>query len=298
MMRRGSDGWLLAVFFDDPRMRLMPLAAQGLWLRVAMTLQSMPETAGFRLGSEFINRLLVLVSEEETQLGSADATRLETHLENLIKAGFLTRHDDGSIEIPDSMPATDRVTAARENGARGGRPRRGETAEQAAARRARDAMAMSAASDAETQKTQHETQASKAPRARATAATAKESKQAYACAPDDLSFGRVVAQSAGLEDGCDVGPVLDWLAQGIDRGVILATVRGVVARPNYRVPRTLGYFSAAIREAPAGGSVMSGEPDIASDKRPSWWRTWAKRIGGGRHACAASLSDRVHQVDS
>ena len=42
-------------------------------------------------------------------------------------------------------------------------------------------------------------------------------------------------------------PLVGWLREGYPESEILRVIRQIAGRPGYRVPRSLGYFTAAIR---------------------------------------------------
>lgn len=283
---------------DDARLILAPLGAQGLWMHLAIEMRENPETKGFQLGSVGLNQFLTSVSQYETGNETDKKNKLETYLEYLTETGLVKRNADGSVEIPGIAASTDRSAIARENGARGGRPRRGESAEQAAARRAREPMAPPPRGDLETR----ENQTGKTRLARAAAAAERKSLGLQAAgATGQVTFGRAVARLAGFEDGCDIRPVLDWLEHGIDRDVIVQTVRKVSARSGYKAPRSLRYFSEAISEAaPPGRSTPGDLPSPAAhppSKRPRWWSTWVKRLAGRHDAPGVLPSDHLRHAN-
>lgn len=249
MSRRCDCHGLMEMLRRDPRLRLVPLAAQALWMRLADALAQMPEPGVFRLGSRVgsVREVSMLVSAEETET--------ETHLETLLETGLITREADGALSVPLPAAASRRAAAAQGNGRFGGRPRRGETAEQARLRRSQTSLMMPISGGAsETQETHGETHLAGAA---AAALIDKESKQQREETQVSLdTLGAELAEIAGLDPvrgTYDYRPVMDWRGQGVSDALLRQVVGEVAARPSYRPPQTLGYFRRAVAEAVAAG---------------------------------------------
>src|SRR5690242_8558554 len=113
----------------DPRLRVIPLGARGLFLSLEPELARMPDRA-FCMGQRAatVAEIALLVSAPEAEV--------EAHLPILLEAQLLCRRmSDGALMLPSDC-RDDQAMAARHNGALGGRPRRGETSDEARLRRA------------------------------------------------------------------------------------------------------------------------------------------------------------------
>lgn len=278
----------------DPRMRLVSMAARGLWLALADALLRLPDPGVGRLAGRVLSvaELGLLVNADraamatyetqetepetqgetktETGHGTQAKTQLETWIEELVGVGLAAREADGavSVEVPVSHDA--RAVAARQNGSAGGRPRRGETAAQAAARRQGNLLLPVAGDRAA--KTQAETDAPT--RTTTTTTTIEETTKSRTSA---LALMDEIAELARLDPArglYDATAVTRWLSDGIARETILAVVRRVVSRDGYdpRRVRTLKFFDPAIRDdvARAEIPVVTASSAPVSDADRAW----------------------------
>lgn len=245
MSRRCACHDWMEMLRADPRLRTMSLGARMLWLHLVDSLSRLPEPGVFVLGSR------VGSNREIALLVSATETEVETHLETLLETHLVTRREsDGALMI--AMPvAAARTSVNRENGGKGGRPRRGETAESAYRRRQGNLTMAITGGKTETQETELQTDAGENPRARGLTCTlTKETTKP----PDILVFGNELAELAGLDPArgmFDFIPLKTWLDSGASADLIRETITAVAARPSYRAANVKGlsYFNGAIADA-------------------------------------------------
>lgn len=245
MGRRCHCDTLFRRLEEDVRLRTLPMAAQMLWLRL---MRLAAGTAGFdgvlRFGSEF--GFLVAVSLAV----SCAETEIEPALAALERRGLVERIGDDALRLPDAEPAAARSEAARINGLRGGRPRRGETPEAARERRQGSLMLPMAGGAAETQETKTE------PGGESLRAAAKpiaiEAKQAAVReTPEWVSLGHEIAELIGLDPARghhSALPVKGWMEAGASAELIRDVVRARVASASAPI-RSIGYFRNAVMEA-------------------------------------------------
>jgi hypothetical protein len=281
MGRRCACDRLWARLEEDVRLRTLPMAAQLLWLKLMRLAVRTPD-AVLRLGSElgFLTAVAVAVSAAETEV--------EPVLAVLERRGLVVAdRAAGTLAMPDAEIAAARVSAARTNGLKGGRPRKGESLEARRDRRQRELMMPLPGHAAETQETEAETDPVKA---RATTAAVTQSSSSRcdgapppAGAPEWVSLGAEVAELAGLDSArgfFDYRPVQQWLTEGATPEQIRAAVTRVAARESYRpeLVRVLGYFTQAVRDAmqqpvavtPVRHRVSEQAIRPADDERSAW----------------------------
>lgn len=240
---------------DGPRLRVLPLAAQMLWLRLAR--------AAHAIGSPVLRFGSAPPTETEIALAlPTTETELKANLPALLDAGLVTREPDGALAIPLLAERQKRSEINRANGLRGGRPRKDGTA------RAQSHLMLplpggrAAAAVGETEKTEPEP--SRVP-ARAAAASDNPSPAAEAAA-----IGREVLRRIGRDPETwrhGFADVERWLAMGADRETILAVVEDRTEAAREPIG-SLRYFTAAIGEAIEPVFRVKSPLELAHQ---AWW---------------------------
>src|SRR4051812_11058040 len=111
----------------DPRLRVIPLAARGLFLSLKSELARMP-------GGAFCMGQRAATIAEVARLVSAPEAEVEAGLQILLEVQLLCRRAaDGALMLHSDREDNQAATARR-NGALGGRPRQGETSDEARVR--------------------------------------------------------------------------------------------------------------------------------------------------------------------
>lgn len=242
MARRCTCSRLLDALRDDPRLRTLPLATRMLWLLLADAMARFEGVLPF--GDA--RRVSLLVSEPVTDV--------ETHLETLIAEGLLVREGAG-LASPLLREAAARTSAARENGRKGGRPRRGESAEEAARRRQGELLMPVGGVGAKPSETQPAE-----PPATTTTLSVLTSHQSPVAREGWQQLGQEVVRVAGLTARrIDWTPARDWLGMGASADLVLRVVVDVVARAGFDAARvsSLRYFTPAIERALRDGVPAS-----------------------------------------
>jgi murein DD-endopeptidase MepM/ murein hydrolase activator NlpD len=258
MARSCACDRLLSRAASDFGFRALPLLARMLWFELLAAAVAAPQKGHIRfLGS---------VSESVSRLVNRSETEIAADLDALARLGWLDADEDGrGVWMPGMRAAVARVEAARTNGLRGGRPRKGETADAARERRQGHLALPIAGGRVETQETKTEP-SGESSRA-AAASSLSEGKQAAAReAPSWVSLAQELAAIAGIDPargGWNALPVKGWVDAGVPEDVILETVRQVAARPRAKPIGSLMFFHRAVmeahsREAPREPSVVSG----------------------------------------
>jgi hypothetical protein len=281
MGRRCACDRLWARLEEDVRLRTLPMAAQLLWLKLMRLAVRTPD-AVLRLGSElgFLTAVAVAVSAAETEV--------ESNLVVLERRGLVVAdRAAGTLTMPDAEVTVARASAARINGLKGGRPRKGESLEERRDRRQRELIMPLPGRAAETQGTEAETDPVKAHATTAAGTQSSSSSSGGAPPPagaaEWVSLGAEVAELAGLDPargGFDYRPVQQWLAEGATPEQIRAAVTRVAARESFRPQqvRSLGYFTQAVRDAmqqptalaPVRHWVAEHVIRPADDERSTW----------------------------
>lgn len=231
----------------DVRLRTLPMAAQFLWLKLMRLASTTPGFDGvLRFGSDlgFITAVSVAVSHAESEV--------ETALAALERRGLVERGADGeSLRLPDAEHAAARTEAARINGLRGGRPRKGETREAYNARRQGALMLPLQGGAAETRETETEPGAESSRVAAASSLEVQEGSSKPREA-DWVSLGTDLAAIAGIDGargGFNLLPVKGWVDAGASPDLLRDVLRRCAARPGYRPVRSLQYFHQAVMDA-------------------------------------------------
>jgi len=265
---------------SDARLATLPMAAKYLWLALAERAAEAPDGV-LRLGSEFgfFTGIAMLIQAAETEV--------ETVWETLARRG-LVQHEGMEVTLPD-LPVghSARAEAARINGLRGGRRRKGETIEEMRARRAQAALLLpmpgGGASEKPTE-TERETQpVSALPTTTTSKSLVVGQVRTTNVARDPAAHATIGAEVAELADldpvrqRFDYAPVREWLQAGMDRAFILDVVGQVVGKPGYHPNkvRSLRYFSPALQEAwSAASPPPPPEDDRPTNPRAAAIRAW------------------------
>ncbi|MBW6399996.1 hypothetical protein KPL78_19200 [Roseomonas sp. HJA6] len=281
------DRWLNRAA-GDMGFRALPLLARMLWFEILAASTLAPEKGVLRFPCSVSDAVSRLVNRTETDV--------ETDLAALADLGWLDLDEDGrSVALPGVKAASARTEAARTNGLRGGRPRKGETRETARERRQGTLMLPMAGGAAETQETETE------PRPESSRAAAKpiaiEKKEAADAREetDWVALGAELFVLAGLDPARghhSALPVKGWLEAGAPPDLIREVVRTVAARPR-RDGKPIGnlmYFGRAVMEAL---DTARARPEPAA---PSDWDLYQAEVmrdweSNGRHGVPMSIDD-------
>ncbi|EHM00458.1 hypothetical protein HMPREF9946_02589 [Acetobacteraceae bacterium AT-5844] len=239
--------------FDD-----LPMPVQYLWYRLLSFALGSLEKGCIRF-SGFSGSVSASVSKRIPM----PETEIETGLETLEKLGWLERDEAAHcLWMRDMRANAARAEAAKANGSKGGRPRKGETLEQARERKAELArrqghfMMPISGGLAETQETEQKPNAESS-RAGAVVTTTSDievSGGSIAREETDLvSLVEDLAATARLPAGrrLSAEPVAEWLAAGVSVGTIRSVVAKLSRRPSYDPLKvsTWRYFGPGIEEA-------------------------------------------------
>jgi hypothetical protein len=180
-------------------------------------------------------------------------TDVETHLVTLRNRGLVeTDETAGILRLPEAAAEEARTTAARINGLRGGRPRKGETAEEALRRR-QGAFLMPLPKPKEPNV--------ESSRARLSDSDSEEQSDLSVSPPreetepaDVAALGQELAGMAGLDavrSAFVFQDVRAWLALGATPELLRRVVGEVAgkARAQGKVIGSMRYFAAAVRDA-------------------------------------------------
>jgi hypothetical protein len=198
-------------------------------------------------------------------LVSMEGTETETHLETLIEKGLLARDDAGRLLCPAMEGISARARAARENGRKGGRPRKdAPVTPQNDARQvvAKLPIPGGLAKPSETQRWETPS-AGAAPRT----TTSTEGTTTESGAWQELAQKAIAVAGLSMKRP-DWTVARDWLEAGHSAEHVLAVVADVAARPGFRAESvtTLRYFSPAIaRQASAGPAPVAAGLSINPD---------------------------------
>jgi len=239
---------------DDVRLRTLPMAAQHLWLRLArLALRAADGILPMGSGFGFWTSVSLAVSAAEAEVKPA--------LETLLARGLVLRDGD-DLRLPDLAAATPKAAANRQNGALGGRPRRGETPDQARARRAQGTLLLpTAGGSGETHGKPTAEPVGSGTTTTTSSSTSIETPTltSVPCsggASPWVSLGERIAVLAMLDpvrQRLDYRPVKAWLEEGIAAETILAVVAECIRRDSYQPHKvaSLNYFRPALDRARA-----------------------------------------------
>lgn len=218
---------------------------------------------------------------------SMDVTETETYLETLIGKGLLARGDGGRLTCPAFDGISARVRASRENGRKGGRPRK-----EAAPTPATDPRQIAQplpipgglSKPNETQRWETAS-AGAAPRGLSSSSSSSTSKsettQVVAREGEWQRLAQQVAATARLTfRRPDWTPARAWLEAGATPELVLRVVEAMIERPNFDASKVngLGYFSPAIMRAletsqaePKGDRSTWAHEETDLDRRIRAW---------------------------
>jgi hypothetical protein len=256
----------------QPWFRVLPAAAK--WLAWALA-RRIADAPGLRLP---------FAGAEEVSLSvSVSVSEVETHLPKLLETGLFARDDAGGLVCPALAEHAARIGAARENGRKGGRPRRGETPEEAARRRQGALLLPVSGGRRETQETPPEpnTESSRGERE---SLSSTPIPSVSLDARELLALTEELAAVAGMDPargGYNASPIRAWLAQGATPDLL----REVVARVRGRSAAAIGsfrYFDQAVREALASPPPAAAGRASPDDEESPWLKAFeAHRFQGG-----------------
>lgn len=252
-----GDKWLKRTV-SDAAFRTLPPMVRHLWLDLVAYATASDTPGQFRFPGS--------VSASVSMLLSLSETDVQTALETLADLGWAECDADGrTLWLAGARDNAARAEAARINGNRGGRPRKGETAEAARARRQPSFLLPIAgtAGASETQETESEPK-----RESSRAACLASSKEEVAAAPRDVGWVSLASELAdlagfdGASGGWNATPVRGWMERGATPGLLRQVIGAVAARHGYRDRRvrSFQYFEQAVVEAMAAGVASSPEP--------------------------------------
>jgi len=279
------DRWLTRAA-ADMGFRALPALARLLWFDLLAAAMVAADKGRLRFPCSVSAAVSRLVNRSETDV--------ETDLAALVELGWLDLDDDGrGVALPGVQAASARVEAARSNGLRGGRPRKGETREDARDRRQGALMLPLAGGGAETQETETE------PSGESSRAAAKpiaiEAKQAADAREetDWVAIGAELADIAGLDPARghhSALPVKGWMEAGASADLIRDVVRRVSARPR-RDGRPIGslmFFSRAVMEEVARAAPPPPPVERSTSGYEHAFRLWREN---GAHGAPPSLAE-------
>lgn len=272
MARNSSSERQLLRAASDAGFRVLPPMVRLLWFELLAFAAGAPEKGRLRF--------LHSVSASVARLLSLSETEVETGLETLAKLGLVEEDaDTNSLWMPGARAGLARVEAAKTNGLRGGRPRKGETLEQYHARRERERMQGMrqghlmmpiSGGQAETQETEAEPNAESSRAVLPTTSFSIDSSSSPT-AREETASASLVAELAGIAklEGrrFDSAPVQEWLEAGASAAVLRRAVQLVASRGSYAPERVngWGYFNPAVREAMATTRPLAAQ---AGDRAP------------------------------
>lgn len=290
MPRRCHCARLLAMLERDA-LRLAGLAAQAVLLRLMTRAHELGSDGFLPVGSGSVSGIGNLT--ELSQVLTVSETDLQTQIETLVARGVLVV-EPGGIACPEIRDGARKVAAARQNGAAGGRPRRGETPAEARARR--QGSLMLPIEGGKPTGTETGTHGETPSRARAdddssssTQSNHHPSQDAAREATELARLGAEVMEAAGLDQARYLGsyePVREWRAMGLSRERILEVIAAVKARAKQR-PRGLGFFGEEMRRAAAAGVEAEAAAERAA-KFAALNRAWDAWEAAGRRGAPPS----------
>jgi hypothetical protein len=242
---------VLARLDTDVRLRTLPAAAQMLWVKLMRAALGSHEVGVLHVGTEARFAMLVSIAV------SVWETDVETHLETLRNRGLVeTDEASGVLRLTDAAAEAARTNAARANGLRGGRPRKGETPEDALRRR-QGAFLM-----ALPKPTEPNAESSRARLSVQSVSEEQESNLSVSSPREESTLDPAVVQALGNElaelAGLDTvrgafafQDVRAWLAAKATPDLLRRVVGDVAAKAR-AAGKTIGsmrYFAAAVRAA-------------------------------------------------
>ncbi len=181
-------------------------------------------------------------------LVSMEVTETETYLKALLETELLTRDDAGRLLCPAMEGVSAKARAARENGRKGGRPRKeAALTPQNDARQVVAKLPISGGLSKPNETQRWETpSAGAAPRI--TTSTEVNGSSTTGLSPEACALGREAMEIAGIVSRRpDWSPAERWLAAGHSAEHVLTVIRRRAASPSYDASRIngLAYFDKA-----------------------------------------------------
>jgi len=285
MARRSASEKLLDLVETDPRFLLAGPAASMIFIRLVRLMARLGDASVLRLG-------FVFGSWNEVAFGlRVTETELETHLQTLALRGIIER-DDVSLTLPEWIGLRDRrAEAARENGKKGGRPRKNAPVPGQGWMPLPIAGGGSGAPATETQETEYETQSETLSQARLLSlenqsTEEREENDVLVLLKELVELGALHPKEAGNREVAS-----GWL----QRGATLPALRQafLAATRRSRAPRLapIGYFTRIVEDllaqpiaAPAAAEDQTTgpeDPTIAALKAESdaMWARYRDKEG-------------------
>lgn len=184
--------------------------------------------------------LLVSMTEPETK----------TYLETLLETQLLARDDAGRLTCPAMEGVSARARAARENGRKGGRPRKdAAVTPQNDARQVVAKLPIPGGLSKPTETQAWDTPSAGVPPRTTTTCSEVKSSSSTGLSPEACALGREAMAIAGIVSRRpDWSPAERWLAAGHSAEHVLSVIRARAASPSYDASRisSLAYFDKAI----------------------------------------------------
>jgi hypothetical protein len=270
MARKSPESRLLDLIERDPRAAALPPAAAMLWIRLARLMAQFGEPAAFHWS-------VTLRSVSDLAVWfRVSVTETETQIRNLLETGALLELADG-FALPDWTGIdSQKARSARENGRKGGRPRR----DGAPAQLSLPPMAIPGgrsgappgAVPAETQETHGVDATSSSLKEVDSLEVEEEVAERGAIVRELGALCRMSGSQIRRSSEC----VDRWLARGATRALLRDVVERIVTRPNAKSITSFAYFEPAVTEAlrqapiePIAESVAS-LPDALVLARRQW----------------------------
>lgn len=285
MARKSACEKLLDLVDTHPRFLLAGPAASMVFIRLVRLMAQLGDASVLRLG-------FVFGSWKEVAFGlRISETELETHLETLAQRGVIDR-DETSLTLPDWLGLRDRrAEAARENGKKGGRPRKNAADPRQANILYPLAGGAPGAPGSETRETESETQAETLSRGRPLSLEDSSSEEREDAAV--LVLLRELAEAGALHqrEAGNREAARRWLERGATaaglREAFMASLRR--AKPPRLAP--ISYFDRLAEDLlarpaaalmPARPAEQPEDPATAELRRESraMWKRYTDREGG------------------
>ncbi len=220
-----------------------------------------------------------------SMLVSMEVTETETYLETLLETGLLTRDAAGRLLCPAMEGVSARARAARENGRKGGRPRKEPAlTPQNDPRQVVAKLPISGGLTKPSETQRWETPSAGVP-PRTTTTVSEVRSSSSGLSPEACALGREAMEVAGLVGRrIDWRPASEWLAKGHTHAHVIAAIRSRVAKPGYEASRvnSLRYFNDVLGEA--------APPPVPRDSTP-WLDAFEAWELGGKIGPAPRLED-------
>jgi hypothetical protein len=246
---------------------MMPAAAQLLWVRLITAMQR-SQISVLRFGSDIMNQKNIAMFIQ------IDETEIETHMETLLARGLLVRDADGAIACPMLKAAVTRSEINRENGKKGGRPRKNpDPTNQTTLLLPIDGGALQNQKTKNQSETEQQTKTAQTPPS-TTYLSSKEISKVSVSEDEWQAVGKEVLALIDYDPARNfihAGPVRGWMMDGADREMILDVVSTIMNRPNPPTITKLTYFTKAIAERIAAQPPKKSTAERAYDEAVAVW---------------------------